>query len=377
MNMVVIIPTIDPDERLCRLVAELRSRGFSRFVIVDDGSAESRAPIFADLERSGARVLHHPANLGKGAAIKTALGSVRTLFPEATHVVTVDGDGQHLPDDVMRVCEMAEGSHEHVVIGVRDLQQRGVPVRSRIGNAFSSAYFKLDTGLACPDTQTGLRAMPVSLIPFACSVEGTRYEYEMNFLTEVVKGGRPLAMVPIEAVYEAGNAGSHFSAVRDSARIYKQFLRFAGSSLACALADLLLFAAIVAAGSAAGLPVAAAVVMATVSARLVSGALNFALNRTWSFSDSGSADGDARAQAVRYGALFCAQMTASALLVALLSQLAVPPVVAKVLADGALFVASYFIQRNWVFKRAPHARALIVKGGDRETGRTRTPVKAA
>ncbi|MBQ9004526.1 MAG: bifunctional glycosyltransferase family 2/GtrA family protein [Eggerthellaceae bacterium] len=368
MNMVVIIPTIDPDERLYKLVAQLRSRGLSRFVIVDDGSSENRAPIFEELERSGARVLHHPANLGKGAAIKTALGSVRALFPEATHVVTVDGDGQHLPDDVLRVCELAEGHHEHVVIGVRDLQRRGVPLRSRIGNAFSSAYFKLDTGFSCPDTQTGLRAMPVSLIPFARSVAGTRYEYEMNFLTEVVKGGRALAMVPIEAVYEDNNAGSHFSAVRDSVRIYKQFLRFAGSSLACALADLVLFAAVVAAGTAAGLPTSAAVVAATVSARLVSGALNFALNRTWSFSDLGSADGDARAQAARYGALFLAQMTASALLVALLSQLPVPPVAAKMLVDGALFIVSYFIQRNWVFKNAGGTRALAAKGGEHADG---------
>ena len=109
MNAVVIIPTIDPDERLATLIDELRIRGFSRFIVVDDGSDATHDELFERLERGSVRVMHHATNLGKGAAIKTALATVRRMFPEATHVVTVDGDGQHLPDDVLRVCKAAEG----------------------------------------------------------------------------------------------------------------------------------------------------------------------------------------------------------------------------------------------------------------------------
>lgn len=360
MNTVVIIPTIDPDEKLVAVVDGLRARGFARFIIVDDGSDESRDGLFAELGRGGARVLHHAKNLGKGAAIKTALSSVRTLFPEATHVVTVDGDGQHLPDDVAEVCRMAAGSHGHVVIGVRDLGSKGVPMRSRMGNAFSSAYFKFDTGVSCPDTQTGLRAMPVSLVPFALSIPGTRYEYEMNFLTAVVKKNVPLVMTPISTVYEDNNAGSHFSTVRDSVRIYKQLLRFAGSSLACSAVDLGLFALLTALLD---LQTALLVTLATVFARLCSGALNFSLNRRWSFSESGSKAGSARVQALRYGFLFAAQMLASIVLVTALSFMPIPLVCVKVLVDGTLFVVSYFIQRNWVFDAPARTQPIIVKGG--------------
>ena len=374
MNTVVIIPTLDPDVRVVALVDELRGHGFSRFIVVDDGSAADREPLFAGLAHDGAHVLRHERNRGKGAAIKTALEATRSLFPDATHIVTVDGDGQHLPDDIARVCQVAQGHRGHIVLGIRDFKGADVPLKSRIGNAFSTAYFKLDTGIACPDTQTGLRAIPASLIPFALSVDGERYEYEMNFLIAAAKKDLPLAFAPIETVYENGNAGSHFSPVRDSARIYRQLLRFASSSLSCSLVDLGLFALITALLN---LQTAALVTVATVVARMVSGALNFTLNRTWSFRDAGSPEGDARNQAVRYALLFFAQMTASGLLVTALSTLPLPLVAVKMLVDGCLFIASYFIQRNWVFIRAPKTQALIVKGGDYAQRKSRKPTQAA
>jgi putative flippase GtrA len=190
---------------------------------------------------------------------------------------------------------------------------------------------------------------------------GCRYEYEMNFLTAMAKRDVPLEMVPIAAVYERGNAGSHFSTVRDSLRIYRQFIRFAGSSLACSAVDLGVFALMVAI---LGLESGALVAAATFVARLFSGALNFEVNRTWSFADSGSRKGPADVQAIRYGVLFIAQMLASMTLVTLLSVLPLPLVLVKALVDGSLFFVSHFIQKNWVFKAG--ARSIqpgIVKGG--------------
>ena len=361
MNVVVIIPTIDPDERIVSLVCQLQKRGLSRFVIVNDGSAPKCDELFAELERLGACVLHHAINLGKGAAIKTGLAAVRKLFPEATHVVTVDGDGQHLPDDVVRVCRAADGHHDHVVIGIRDLNSRDVPARSRLGNSFSSAYFKFDTGVSCPDTQTGLRAFPLSLAQFALSIPGMRYEYEMNFLTTVVKRNIPLAMVPIATVYEDNNATSHFLAVKDSVRIYSELVRFAGSSLACSAVDLGLFALFT---TLFNLETALLVTLATVIARMASGLVNFSLNRRWSFSETGSVRGDRRTQGLRYALLFFAQMLASAGLVTICSAAPLPLVAIKVVVDSTLFAISYFVQRNWVFKTAPHSNAMLVKGAD-------------
>ena len=360
MNTVVIIPTIDPDEKLFSIVNDLRARSFTRFIVVDDGSEASRDPLFAELERQGATVLHHAANLGKGAALKTGLSAVRSTFPDATHIVTMDDDGQHLPEDVERVALAAAGSHDHVVIGVRDLHDKSTPVRSRLGSAFSSAYFKFDTGVSCPDTQTGLRAMPISLIPFALSIPGNRYEYEMNFLTAVAKQDIPLLMMPITTVYQDRNASSHFDTVRDSLRIYRQLFRFAGSSLACSVVDLGLFALITGLFN---LQTGLLVALATTVARLCSGLLNFGLNRAWSFSDTGSRNDAAGKQAIRYATLFVAQMLASMGLVTVFSIFPAPLVVVKMLVDTALFVVSYFAQRNWVFKAPARKQLVVLKGG--------------
>jgi putative flippase GtrA len=317
--------------------------------------------VFNALERRGVRVVRHPKNLGKGSALKTAIVQARLAFPNMSHLISVDADGQHLPDDVLRVWLMAQDKPQALVLGARDLQSRQVPLRSQVGNAFSALYFKMDTGVTCPDTQTGLRAIPRALLPLAMRTSGCRYEYEMNFLTAMAKRDVPLEMVPIAAVYERGNAGSHFSTVRDSLRIYRQFIRFAGSSLACSAVDLGVFALMVAI---LGLESGALVAAATFVARLFSGALNFEVNRTWSFADSGSRKGPADVQAIRYGVLFIAQMLASMTLVTLLSVLPLPLVLVKALVDGSLFFVSHFIQKNWVFKAG--ARSIqpgIVKGG--------------
>lgn len=228
MDTVLIIPTIDPDYRLVSLVQEMQARELERIIVVDDGSSDECRFLFDALRQHGVRVYHHATNLGKGQAIKTALQHVRSLFPNATHFVTMDDDGQHLPDDVIAVCKAAAAHPDCIVLGTRDFHAHGIPSRSRIGNAFSSAFFKMDTGMTCPDTQTGLRAIPMKLIGLALSTPGARYDYEMNFLTCAVKDGVPVAMVPITTVYENGNKGSHFSPVRDSLLVFKQFFRFSG-----------------------------------------------------------------------------------------------------------------------------------------------------
>jgi putative flippase GtrA len=150
--------------------------------------------------------------------------------------------------------------------------------------------------------------------------------------------------------------------MRDSLRIFGQFFRFTGSSIACAVVDLLIFALI---SSALNLQTAVLVTLATVVARLASGVLNFGLNRGFSFQDLGSGSGDVRTQGVRYTMLFLVQMCASALLVVALSIMPLPLVMVKAFVDGSLFVLSYFVQRNWVFKRDTHTQAVRAKGGKR------------
>jgi glycosyltransferase involved in cell wall biosynthesis len=347
MKIVVIIPTLNPDRNLIVLVALLKERGFSRFIIVDDGSGQNFRPIFEELSDQGCVVLHQDNNFGKGASIKLALSVLRNYFPDATGYVTVDGDGQHVPDDVLKVAHKFEQYPPTIILGMRALNKRGVPFKSRLGNAFSSLYFKFDTGVFYPDTQTGLRLVPVALIDFALNIEGKRYDYEMNFLTQAVKKGIPVDIVSIKTVYIDKNSQSHFRPLHDSFLIYQSFIRFALASLTCAILDLGLFALI---SSILNLDVWALVASATILARVTSAAMNFFLNRFWSFRSKGLLP----QELIRYAVLFMVQMLLSMSIVSLLANLSLPLVLIKALVDSLLFVASYFIQRNWVFQNSKH-----------------------
>lgn len=347
MEHVVIIPVLNPSNRLLSVVSGLQSEGFDKFIVVDDGSSEEYQSVFDILEKRGIFVVHHSTNLGKGSALRTGFCWIRHLYPNAAGFVTCDGDGQHLPSDVRRVCEVATKVGDSLVLGTRDFRSLGVPSRSRFGNSFSSLYFKMDTGFSCPDTQTGLRCIPMSLLAEAMRTPGSRYDYEMNFLTRVAKSNTGIVGVPITTVYEDNNKTSHFRAIADSALIYRQFIRFACSSLACSAVDLLLFALITVL---LGTRTAGVVALATIAARIGSGLLNFTLNRTWAFNANSTRHKLVQSQALRYAALYLFIMLSSMGLVSALAFLPLPLVVVKAIVDSCLFFVSYLAQRNWVFR---------------------------
>ncbi|MBQ9544370.1 MAG: bifunctional glycosyltransferase family 2/GtrA family protein [Clostridia bacterium] len=335
----ILIPAYQPDEKLNKLIADLNEATDAKIVVVDDGSDADRAEIFCEAERNGCTVLHHEKNRGKGAAIKTGIAFVRDKMPDCGGIVTVDADGQHRTEDVLKVAELVAPGK--LVLGTRDLRGRGVPARSKFGNFLTSAFFRLLTGRGCSDTQTGLRGIPADLFEAALLSEGDRYEYEMNFLTDLADKKIPFECVRIGTVYDKGNTTSHFRPVRDSLRIYKKPLRFAASSMICSVADLGLFTLI---DSLLG-AYPHRIVAATVCARLVSGVMNFTLNKKWSFNKKG----DTKKQLFKYALLFVAQMFTSAFLVSLLSLLPLHDTVWKILVDVTLFFVSFAIQRRWVY----------------------------
>ena len=230
---VICIPSYKPDHRLIDLIEALKESGCIRIVITDDGGGPEYAPVFTRAEELGCVVVRHEHNLGKGAALKTAIEKAVLEFGPETGIVTADADGQHLPQDIVRVSDALTDYPDHLILGVRDFSRENVPLKSALGNKITSGFFRLATGVACCDTQTGLRGIPPKLLPLAQHTEGDRYDYEMNFLVEAVKS-TPLIMIPIETVYENGNAGSHFHTFRDSFLIYKKPLQKLGLGLTAA-----------------------------------------------------------------------------------------------------------------------------------------------
>jgi len=216
-RVAVLVPAYQPDVHLERLVAALRT-SFARIVVVDDGSTRG-AEAFEAVARAGATVLHHPANRGKGAALKTGFGYILKSFPDLAGVVTADADGQHLPEDIARVAERLLDGRAGLVLGVRTLPA-SAPFRSLWGNWWTRQVFRLATGLAVSDTQTGLRGIPATLLARVAALPGDRYEYEMRMLADAARHPAPPVEVSIRTVYLDGNAASHFQPLRDTLRIF-------------------------------------------------------------------------------------------------------------------------------------------------------------
>jgi glycosyltransferase involved in cell wall biosynthesis len=346
MREAVIIPALDPGPAMLQLISGLREKKFFRIVVVNDGSCSGAAALFDEAADLGCVVIRHRKNLGKGEGLKTGIRQAVRMWGRVP-VITADSDGQHLPEDIVRIAEEMEAHPDALVLGIRDFSGGHVPFRSRAGNYITSKLFRFTTGVDCPDTQTGLRGIPESLLELALNEEGSRYEYEMNFLTDVVKTA-PLRMVPIETVYENGNRSSHFRPFADSVRIYGRPIRFALASLTGAACDYTIFVLtfpLIAAVPA--LTEAKSVMLSTAAARIGSGTVNFALNRRWSFRSGNPAGGDL----VRYLIVFFCLMAASGLCTAALSMF-LPPQAAKPAVDTALFFLSYRVQKNWVFRKS-------------------------
>ena len=172
-----MLPSLDPDKKFEKVVAGLIEAGFAHIVIVNDGSCAERRHFFDEAaEKPGCTVLTHEVNRGKGRALKTAFGFVRESFPELEGVITIDGDGQHLLEDIRACGDRMLENPDEVVLGCRDFNLPGVPPRSVAGNKTTSRFFRLLFGIHLSDTQTGLRAIPAKYLQTFCEIEGERFE---------------------------------------------------------------------------------------------------------------------------------------------------------------------------------------------------------
>ncbi len=356
----VLIPSLEPDERLPRYVRELAESGFGRVIVVNDGSSAAYQPFFdevAGIERC--EVLVHEKNQGKGAALKTGFARIAEL-PEILGVVTADSDGQHTARDAVRMADALQSGREELVLGSRSFKQDNVPWKSRWGNRTTTIMFSLLYGHWLPDTQTGLRGFAADMLPLMREIPGARFEYEMNMLIHCAGRHVPMRVLPIETVYHDENKSSHFRPFHDAVRIYRillgNFFRFASSSAVATLLDLSLYTVLEkwllpvsfsAPVTLFGMTFAPRIAAATAIARVLSASVNFAINKKFVFNIRKS-----RGALLRYALLCVAVLAASAALTTLLSDvLGLGSLIAKCVVDAGLFLVNFRIQKAWVFRK--------------------------
>lgn len=343
----IIIPSLEPDQKLIQLCEELMKSGLQDIIVVDDGSGDRYRSIFDEVEQIiHTKVLVHPVNKGKGAALKTAFTEL-LKDEEVLGCVTADSDGQHTPKDIKRLIDAFKNNSHTLVLGVRNFNQENVPSRNRFGNKLSIYLFQIFGGVKVSDTQTGLRAIPRDFMKELLEVKENRFEFETKML--VLTGKKyPIHEVTIETVYEdEENYSTHYHPIKDSLKIFRvliqQFFRFILSSVSSFVVDIALFALFV---SLLGQrPYYAAI--STILARLISAVYNYLINYHFVFNSRKNKG----SSFIRYAILAGVQMMCSAAGITLLLYLFSKgnPMILKIIVDTILFFISYNIQKVIIF----------------------------
>lgn len=342
-DAVILIPCYNPDEKIMSEFIKELSKSFKNIVFVNDGCSEIHDDYFKELEKKYP-VLRHYKNYGKGRGIKNGLNYILNNYPDCKAIVTADCDGQHSVEDITKCYKATLKNQKALILGTRDFNDPNVPFKSRYGNKITRNVFKVFVGLSITDTQTGLRAMSLSIAEKMLTISGERYEYETNVLIACKNEDIPIIEVPISTIYVEDNRTSHFNPIKDSIMIYKLFIKYIIVALSSFLVDIVLFSLFLAFYN--KVEMIYSIVVATITARILSSLYNYLINAKLVFKKMN------KTSIIKYFILVFIQMWVSAFAVSFISKhLPINPVAVKIIIDSIIFVINFIIQREFIFNK--------------------------
>ena len=211
----VVIPAYN-EVATIRDVASRALRESTNVIVVDDGSTDGTAEALVGLPVA---VLRNPANCGKAASLWR--GFQQALDAGACGVVTLDGDGQHAPEDIPRLLAEAAAHPDYVIIGARRRDQRRATFWRYVANRVADFWISWAAGYPFDDSQSGFRVYPASLVSSVKIKHGNArsFVFESEILIEATRLGYRSLPVPIEALRRPGARHSYFRPVLDITRI--------------------------------------------------------------------------------------------------------------------------------------------------------------
>lgn len=185
-------------------------------IVVDDGCTDDTLSLLATLDFE-VTIISHPHNKGKGAALVS--GFRKALELGFDHALTIDADGQHYPEDIPVMLRALDVHPNALIVGSRQFTDENMAGKSKFANRFSNFWFRLQTTISLPDTQTGMRIYPLHRL-HGLNVLTSRYEAELELLVFAAWHNVQLVPVPIRVYYPPKEERvSHFRPVRDFTRI--------------------------------------------------------------------------------------------------------------------------------------------------------------
>ena len=214
LKVCVIIPTYNNQNTVATVINDVK-KFTNRIIVVNDGSTDETSEILNQVD--DIIVVEYEENIGKGKALR--LGFIRALELGFDYAITIDADGQHYADDLPLFLQKLKENPDSLIVGSRNINAEGMPGKNTFANRFSNFWFKFETGINLPDTQSGYRLYPVKLY------KNTRfftkkYEFEIEVLVRSAWRNIPVIPIPIKVYYPQGDERvSHFRPLQDFTRI--------------------------------------------------------------------------------------------------------------------------------------------------------------
>jgi glycosyltransferase involved in cell wall biosynthesis len=212
-SFAVLIPALNCESTIAAVVSGAR-RFVELVVVVSDGSTDATAERAA---AAGAQVLRHARTQGKGAALLTGMSWL--MARGVTAVLTMDGDGQHLGEEIPVLLTASAAAPDALVVGMRQVDPALLTPARIFGNRFANRWVEIACGQALPDTQSGFRIYPLRAT-LALGTHARHFGFETEVLIRAARAGLRIQSVPVQTFYPpAAERISHFRPVRDTLRI--------------------------------------------------------------------------------------------------------------------------------------------------------------
>jgi glycosyltransferase involved in cell wall biosynthesis len=210
----ILIPTYNNQATIAGVIGDV-SAYCDDIIVVNDGSTDETASILQSF--SLIKLISFEKNFGKGLALRKGLAYATALGYK--FAISIDSDGQHFARDLPQFLTRLETVQDAIIIGARNMDQESVPGKSSFGHKFSNFWFKVETGITSPDTQSGYRLYPLLLLK-DIHFFTRKFEFEIEVLVRAAWKGVKIDSVPVTVYYAPKETRvSHFRPFQDFIRI--------------------------------------------------------------------------------------------------------------------------------------------------------------
>jgi glycosyltransferase involved in cell wall biosynthesis len=200
MKIIAVIPCLNEEQFINDVVAKTLKH-VDKVIVVDDGSKDATARV---AQEAGAEVVSHPRSQGAGAATRT--GFETALKYGADIVVTLDGDGQHNPDEISRLLAPVLEGQADLVIGSRFLDPAtNMPAYRKLGIDTITWLYNWGSPVRVSDSQSCFRAHTRKLLE-AVKISRSDFSFSIEVLVKSRRLGFAIAEVPISCLYHASGS---------------------------------------------------------------------------------------------------------------------------------------------------------------------------